>query len=89
MKVFVYSIALCGLLLSGCATSSYESGSYDQDDLPTNTPGEEGGPSSLFEMSFGGGEAEVTKNLPADAVERVGDAVKSIRGKSAPDVTGE
>jgi len=89
MKNWIYGLALCGLMTSGCATSSYESGSYDRDNLSTHPGVDEGGPSSLFEMSFGGGETEVTKNLPADAAGRVGDAVKSIRGKSAPDVTGK
>lgn len=81
-------VFMCALMIGGCATS-YESGQYDRDDISAYPGTEEGGPSSLFEMSFGGGEAEVTKNLPGDAAGRVGDAVKSIRGKSEPDVSGQ
>ncbi len=76
------------VLLSGCGTPSVETGDRDRDAYNQDAATAEE-PASLFEMNFGGGETEVTKNLPADAAEKVGDAVKSIRGKSPPEVVGE
>lgn len=82
--------ALTALLLAtSCGTPSVETGSPDRDAYgPAET--EAGQPSSLFEMNFGGGETEVTKNLPADAAHKVGDAVRSLtHPTSPPDVSGE
>ena len=75
-------------ILAGCAHSSWETGAHDRDLLP-DAYDRNGHPASLFEMSFGDGETEVTKNIPADAATKVGDAVKTLRGKSPADVTGE
>ncbi len=77
-----------GLVLSGCGTPSVETGEYDRDAYVGES--EAGQPSTLFEMDFGGGETEVTKNLPGDAAHKVGDAVKStLRKSSPPDITGD
>jgi len=74
-------------LFTGCGTPSVETGDRDRDVYPTTSAEDQ--PASLFEMNFGGGETEVTKNLPGDAAEKVGDAVRSIQGKSPPEVVGE
>ena len=84
-KWFRLAVA-AGLLLTGCGTPSGETGEMDRD-AGGFADSEAGQPSSLFEMDFGGGEAEVTKNLPADAVDKVGDAVKSLKDKSPPDIS--
>jgi hypothetical protein len=75
------------VLLTGCGTPSVETGDRDRDVYPESAAQDQ--PASLFEMNFGGGETEVTKNLPGDAAEKVGDAVRSIHGKSPPEVVGE
>jgi hypothetical protein len=36
-------------------------------------------------MRFGPDGSEVTKNLPADAAESVGEKVRALRGSSPPD----
>lgn len=80
------AVVVASLLLTGCGTPSGETGAYDRD-AAGSSGSDAGQPSSLFEMNFGGGETEVTKNLPADAVDKVGEAVKSLKGKSPPDVS--
>jgi hypothetical protein len=87
MKIIAGLMMSCSLVLSGCGTPSVDTGERDFDDGNDASQAEQ--PASLFEMNFGGGETEVTKNLPGDAVEKVGNAVKSIRGKSPPDIVGE
>lgn len=84
---FLSCVAALGLLAAGCANPSVETGAYDRDAAMSPGANQGGEPSSLFEVTFGGGEAEVTKNLPADAADQVGKAVKSIKGKSPPDIT--
>jgi len=79
-------VAVC---MSGCAHSSWETGNRDRDIPEYYEDRADDQPASLFEMSFGGGESEVTKNLPADAADKVGEAVKTLRGKPPKDVTGE
>lgn len=88
MKFALLYAGCIGLLMTGCGTPDYETGAYDRD-AASYGGNDAGQPSSLFEMSFGDGETEVTKNLPGDAAERLGDAVKTMRGKSPPDVTGK
>lgn len=74
------------LLLVACGTPSGETGAVDYDAYsPAGDP--EGQPSSLFEMSFGGGESEVTKNLPAEAARKVGEAVRPHKPATPPDVS--
>jgi len=88
MKVLVISGFLAlGLLASGCGNPSVETGAYDRDAGMMGGGSDSGQPSSLFEMNFGGGETEVTKNLPADAADQVGKAVQSLKGKSPPDIS--
>lgn len=88
MKSFVVLIAVV-LLVAGCGTASYEAGSYDASGM-RSVDVDEGQPATLFEMEFGGGETEVTKNLPGDAAERIGEAIKSaVPAKSPPEVVGE
>ena len=71
-------IFACAFLLAGCVQS------YDSD-YPDGRAGYRLGPdgepeaSSLFEMSVGGGDTKVTKNLPADAVDKLGDTIRSAR----------
>jgi hypothetical protein len=67
-------------LVAGCGTTSWDSGYEDQ---------AEGHPASLVEVTFGGGEAEVTKNIPGDAARGVERAVKSMRGKAPAEQAGE
>jgi hypothetical protein len=74
------------LLFTGCATSSWEAGYWDGEDHPDDPSGH---PASLVEIKFGGGEAEVTKNLPGDAARGVGSAIKTMRGKAPAENIGE
>jgi hypothetical protein len=86
MRHYLIAWVLVPLLLSGCGTPSGETGAVDYDAYsPAGDP--EGQPSSLFEMSFGGGESEVTKNLPATAARKVGEAVRPHKGQTPPDVS--
>ena len=89
MKIGAGLIVVLVSLVSGCGTPSAETGRRDRDAEPYRETETADQPASLFEMSFGGGETEVTKNLPADAAEKVGTAVKSLQGKSPPDTIGE
>ncbi len=78
---------LCGwaiTLLTGCGTPGWEAGYSDDRDYGT---GEE--PASLFELEFGSGEPEVTKNVPGDAAKSVGQSIKSWRQKSGAEANGE
>lgn len=86
-KMWSGSLLMVGLFAAGCGTPSVETGAYDRDAGGMAGASEGGEPSSLFEMTFGSGDAEVTKNLPADAAGHVGKAVKSLQGKSPPDVS--
>lgn len=82
MNAFRYLLfALTTSLLCACGTPSWDAG-YDEGDPDR--------PASLIEVQFGpSGETEVTKNIPADAAHGIERAVKSIRGKSPADVSGE
>ncbi|HMP90787.1 MAG TPA: hypothetical protein PJ991_11335 [Kiritimatiellia bacterium] len=86
MKLLVIGLAIA--LASGCAQWAGETGHRDRDAEPYDFRSDDQ-PASLFEMKFGDGESEVTKNLPASAAGKVGDAVRTLRGKSPPDVAGE
>jgi hypothetical protein len=86
-KIWNGSLLILGLAAAGCGNPSVETGAYDRDAGTRAESAESGTPSSLFEVTFGGGEAEITKNLPADAADQVGKAVKSLQGKSQPDIS--
>jgi hypothetical protein len=81
----VCMVVCSALMLAGCGTPSLEAGYYD-DDYGSSPAG---APASLFEMKFGAGGTEVTKNIPADAAHGVERAVKSMRAPSPADSTGE
>ncbi|HMO03620.1 MAG TPA: hypothetical protein PKC67_04330 [Kiritimatiellia bacterium] len=86
MRHHLYALVTASLLLAGCGTPSGETGSIDYDAYnPSDDPS--GQPSSLFEMSFGGGESEITKNLPAAAARKVGEAVRPHKPATSPDVS--
>lgn len=78
-------MALVAAAWSGCGTASLDAG-YHEDDFGSSPGGE---PASLFEMEFGAGGREVTKNIPADAAEGVSRAVKSINPKTTPEIVTE
>ncbi len=86
-KMWTGVLLVISLVAAGCGNPSVETGAYDRDAGGMAGANEVGDPSSLFEVTFGGGEAEVTKNLPADAADQVGKAVKSLQGKSPPDIS--
>lgn len=88
MKTIMWIILAAIPVLAGCGTPSWETGVSDPDVPPVGyRPGEDQA-ASLIEVTFGGGESEVTKNLPHDAVHGVQDAVKTLRGKKPADVSG-
>ena len=81
MKKNLFILAcLAPCLMVGCGTTSWDAG-YN------NNGGSDpsGHPSSLLEVEFGEGEAEVTKNIPGDAARGVRRAVRSMSGNSAPE----
>ncbi|HMO51655.1 MAG TPA: hypothetical protein PKE26_10285 [Kiritimatiellia bacterium] len=82
MKTAMLMLVLAAGLLVGCGTPSWETGERDPDDFR-----QESSPASLVEVTFGGGHSEVTKNLPGEAAQSVGDAVKTLRGRHPPDVS--
>lgn len=86
-RMLIGFLLVTGLMASGCGNPSVETGARDRDAGAMAGSDQGGEASSLFEVTFGSGEAEVTKNLPADAAGQVGKAVKSLQGKSPPDIS--
>lgn len=86
MRHLLAALVVASLFLAGCGTPSGETGAVDYDAYsPSDDPA--GQPSSLFEMSFGGGESEVTKNLPAAAARKVGETIRPHKPATPPDVS--
>lgn len=78
MNLFAKSLVLSLFagIFSGCGTPSWEAGARSDDDFRDDSQA-----ASLIEVQFGAGEAEVTKNIPEDAMHAVGKAVKSMRNQ--------